>query len=168
MTSSDKNLTQSLIKEVLSYSPDTGLFTWVKTRNNTRTGRTAGFRASHGYTLIKIHGRSYYAHRLAWLYVYGSLPVGIIDHINEAKDDNRTVNLRDVGRRENSENQAKAQANNKTGIRGVSVSRLGRFTAQICVKGVQTYLGLYDSAEEASAVYLAAKQRFHPIIVNPN
>jgi len=43
-----------------------------------------------------IKGKRYYAHRLAWLYVYGYLPEQIVHHINHVKIDNRIGNLMEV------------------------------------------------------------------------
>jgi len=51
--------------------------------------------------LIGLLGKRYYAHRLAWLYVYGVWPDGDTDHINRNKHDNRIANLRSCSRSEN-------------------------------------------------------------------
>jgi hypothetical protein len=51
---------------------------------------------SLGYVQIKISGKLYHAHRLAWLYVYGYMPEKEIDHINRIRDDNRIANLREA------------------------------------------------------------------------
>lgn len=158
MACSDKHLTQAHIKQLLDYNPDTGVFVWKQTR---RKGIAAGCLSSQGYTVIKIKGKTHYAHRLAWLYMHGSLPKGVIDHRNELRSDNRADNLRDVGKRENAQNQTRPQSNNTLGIRGVSFTKARRFVSQISVAGVQTHLGSFGTAAEASGAYQKAKQQFH-------
>lgn len=158
MASTDKHITQDQIHRLLDYNPETGVFVWRETR---RRGKIAGFPCSQGYTLIKIAGKTHYAHRLAWLHVHGVVPTGVIDHKNEVRIDNRAENLRDVGKRENAQNQKRPQGNNKLGVRGVSFTKAGRFVSQICVEGKQTYLGSFGSSAEAALAYQKAKQQFH-------
>ena len=57
-------------KELLSYNPDTGFFTWkVKVAKKIKIGDKAGTRDSYGYIQIKVNGKKISAHRLAW-YLY--------------------------------------------------------------------------------------------------
>ena len=43
--------------------------------------------------------------------------------------------------------------NNKLGMRGVSMTKRGKFVAFIYFKKVRQYLGTFDTAEEAKAAY---------------
>lgn len=54
-----------------------------------------------GYLHIKMMGRTYQCHRLAWMHVHGKWPDGVIDHVNRSVSDNSLKNLRDVTHREN-------------------------------------------------------------------
>jgi hypothetical protein len=45
----------------------------------------AGSLTKEGYNVIKVDGRLYKSHRLAWFYVYGEFPVKCINHINGVK-----------------------------------------------------------------------------------
>ena len=92
------SITQDDLKSLLTYDPDTGEFRWRFSRPRCAKGALAGTASYHGYTVIKINGRSYRAHRLAWLYEYGRWPNGELDHINRRRSDNTIANLREVSR----------------------------------------------------------------------
>lgn len=100
------SLSHSLLKEILSYDEETGVFAWAKSRGNqyTRKGMIAGSIDSSGHRQIEINGKAYAAHRLAWFYVNGNWPEKQIDHINRVRDDNRILNLRDVDSSANMQN----------------------------------------------------------------
>lgn len=145
------------LREKFAYDPTTGVFI------RRSTGKVAGHRKDNGYLHFHFAGKKHGAHRLAWLYVHGSWPEHDVDHINGIRSDNRIVNLRDVSRSENLQNQRRASARNKsTGVLGVYRHVDGRFTSRICVNKRDTYLGLFDTVEAAQAAYLEAKHRLHP------
>jgi hypothetical protein len=80
---------------------------------------------------------------------FGSLEV---DHIFGKTLDNRKSQLRIATHVQNSWNTG-LQKNNSTGYRGVYVTRDGRYSARITFNGVEYYLGVFNTAEEASAAY---------------
>lgn len=86
-------LTLERVKELLHYDQETGLFYWNAKRGRCAKLSVAGSWNSYGYRRIKVDGRGYPAHRLAWLHVHGRWPQGEIDHINGIKHDNRIANL---------------------------------------------------------------------------
>ncbi len=139
--------------ELLHYEPDTGVFTWrVSPVNSVKVGSTAGAVNSQGYVLIKIGGRSYSAHRLAWFYVHGVWPPNQIDHINRIRTDNRLVNLRLANSQENNKNGSKRR-DNTSGITGVRwYKRARKFYAYIGSNGKLLSLGYFDTLEEAAAI----------------
>lgn len=99
-------ITQEELKESLHYDPDTGIFTWRKSKGPAKKGTVAGkIYKSHPYIKIGVCRHSIDAHRLAWLYVYGEWPTMDIDHINRDPTDNRICNLRHVSRSENNRNR---------------------------------------------------------------
>jgi hypothetical protein len=97
-----------------------------------KAGDVAGTLHPTGYIHIRVDGKNYQEHRLAWLYVHGKFPDNCIDHINGIKDDNRISNLRDVTTQENTsallarKNKADSQPVGKTGVKGLSVYRQKR------------------------------------------
>lgn len=162
MTKEDK-VTAEFVRELFHFDPETGVFTRSVTRQGlqARAGDIAGTLKPSGYLSIWICGANHMAHRLAWLYVYGSWPDGHIDHINQAKGDNRIANLRVATRSENMQNRQRYK-NNASGFRGVFVcKKTGRWKSQITVNGKHAHLGLFDSPEAAHAAYCAAAAEVH-------
>ena len=155
-------LTQERLKELLHYDPDTGVFTWrVNLRRKNVKGTVAGGARRDGYGRIGIGGKRYLSHRLAWLYVYGVWPKNLIDHKDRNQRNNAISNLRDVTHKENSENTTDTSEH-----RGVSWCRgARRWQARIQHFGKQVYLGLFNTVEEAQAVYLTAREEmFTPVV----
>ena len=148
-------LTQDRLKEVLSYDPDSGKFIWkISTSNRVKAGSVAGTLNSTGYIYIRVDGKKYLAHRLAWLHAYGYDPEHGIDHLNGVRDDNRISNLREVSQSCNLQN-TKTYSRNTSGFPGVSWDKWRRkWRAQIRSQGRNHFLGYYeDSLEAALARY---------------
>jgi hypothetical protein len=154
-------ITQERLKELLHYNPDTGIFTHIPKKRNTRKTLIAGFNSKEGYLCIGLNRKYYKLHRLAWLYVYGELPERHIDHINGIRHDNRICNLRQASSSDNAQNICK-YSNNTSGYIGVSYHKNNqKYVAQISINGKNRYLGIYETAELAYEVYLKAKLELH-------
>jgi hypothetical protein len=150
---------------VLRYDAATGLFfNLVHRSSRAPIGANAGSKGRNGYRYISIDGRSYLAHRLAWLYVNGEWPSEQVDHVNGDRGDNRIANLRLATPSENGQNRKRPLSSNRVGLLGVFVDK-GRFVARICANGRTKHLGTFDSAEAAHEAYLLAKQEMHPFSV---
>jgi HNH endonuclease len=146
----------NLIRQVLEYDPDTGIFTWkVRVSTHVHAGDVAGYTdPKRGYVQIGLGGCVYLAHRLAWLYMTGESPSLEIDHRNGVRHDNRWANLRLATSAQNKQNRRMA--------RGATPFR-GRWKAQIGLGNkVTKHLGMFDTEEEAHQAYLAAKAEMHP------
>ena len=156
-------LTQARLKELLTYSPRTGVFTWRVTRGpKAMAGAVAGTPHARGYVALMVDQKLYLAHRLAWLYVHGVWPEWTIDHRNGNRADNRIRNLRDVTLQVNLHNQTKPYNRNKSGLRGVSFEpRSNKWYSRIRVAGSNLMLGYFGTAQEAHAAYVAAKAVYH-------
>lgn len=150
------------LREVLSYYPDSGFLYWRQEMGRRgKVGARAGSLSAQGYLVLGVDGmRNLFAHRIAWAIHQGAWPDGEIDHINGNRIDNRMQNLRVVATRQNHQNMRRARSDNKLGLLGVS-PRGDRFRAQIQVDGKKRWLGEFDTAEAASAAYLAAKRVLH-------
>ena len=149
------------MRELLDYDESTGVFRWAVSRGAVKQGETTGYQRKDGYMSIRIFGRNYPAHRLAWLHVTGQWPTGQIDHINRVRSDNRWDNLRDCTASQNRQNMT-VPSHNKSGYRGVSWDAQSRkWRAGIKYQGKSRNLGGYDTPEEAARAYAAAAAAFH-------
>ena len=145
-------MNQKVLQKVLSYDRTTGIFTWKK-----RKGRIAGYVRKSGYRAITIKKKSYYAHRLAWLYEYGVFPVNQIDHRDQNKDNNRIFNLRDVTAEINAQNKA-LYINNTSRCAGICWNKNEKkWLVRFGINGRRFYFGLY--ADRNKAVRRARKAR---------
>ena len=165
---------QKRLKELLHYDPETGVFTWLRREGKSRAvsvfnsnyaGKVAGNiqTDSSGHKQISIYfdKKAHKAHRLAWLYVYGKMPKGIIDHINGDSLDNRIVNLREADDFQSAWNKGKP-VTNKSGYKGVSLKKKsGKWVAQISYRGKKMFLGYHDTPEEAHKAYCEAAIKLH-------
>lgn len=147
-------LTQNELKQLLHYDPKTGIFTWLVSKSgNYGIGSIAGYldkNIKSGYNIIKIQGKKYPSHRLAWLYMEGYLPEYQIDHKNGIRDDNRWENLRHVTNVCNLQNQ-KLSSGNSSGFPGVVWhKRNHKWVSQITVNKKQLHLGYYNTPLDAA------------------
>ena len=153
-------LTQARLKEVLWYRPETGEFRWrCPTSNTAKPWMLAGSKTSQGYVTMRIDGVMHKAHRLAWLYMHGSMPDNYIDHINRVRTDNRISNLRPADKTENQWNIS-TRSDSTSGVRGVSVCADKTFRVQIRVNKRLLHLGRFKNLEDAKAVRLKAELEF--------
>jgi len=146
-------LDQTTLKELLFYNPDTGVFTWTDAAFRRVRNKKAGSVAKP-YIYIRLFGKTYAAHRLAFLYMTGNWPTSLVDHKNRNPVDNSWENLREITYSGNMENQKIRQ--------GFYVDkRDGRFYSEISVRKKKIFLGGFDSEEEAHQCYLNAKKQHH-------
>jgi HNH endonuclease len=152
-------LTYEILKEELTYDPWTGMFKRLKHNTSANKDWYRGSLCGAGYFTLRVKGKTYLSHRLAVLYMTGFWPIGVVDHKDGDKQNNIWFNLLDTTQQANSLNQKKAHRDNATGFLGVIKLESNRYKAQIRVGGLNTSLGTYNSAEEASKVYQETKER---------
>lgn len=141
-------ISQDRLKELLTYDSVTGIF-------YRKDGKVAGS-VNKDYIRIFVCDRSYYAHQLAWLYVYGEWQK--IDHKDRVKSHNWISNLRPATEQENARNQT-VRRTNLLGIKGVQRHGNG-FRAYITVNYKTQSLGTFATIDEAIAARVKAEEAF--------
>jgi hypothetical protein len=161
---SNPTLTPERLRQVMDYDPSIGVFRWrVKPSKRIPAGAEAGS-ISGIYRLVKIDGRPFLAHRLAFLWMTGEWPLDEVDHRDTDPLNNRWSNLRAATGAQNRQNMRQApRSNRSTGLLGASFDRrTGLYKSQIMVGGRWYWLGRFPTAEAAHEAYLTAKRRLHP------
>lgn len=155
-------MTQDKLKKLLSYDPQTGVFIWLnplssRAKRGSEAGvvqRQKGRKSECVHRYIGVSGRRYAASHLAYLYMTGNLPGGIIDHIDGNGLNNSWANLRIATNQQN-------QFNRKT-PRGYSWHKgAGKWRATIFLDRKQIHLGFFTEESDARAAYLAACEKYH-------
>lgn len=153
-------LSHEYLRSILSYDPVTGAWTWI-VRKNYRV--PAGSRAgsiSGRYWMIKIDGRSYASHILAFFYMTGAWPNDEIDHEDTDSLNNVWENIREATRSQNCANR-KIHKNNTSGHKGVTWHKQHqKWAAQIKIDGKHKHIGLFASASLAADAYAQAAHKF--------
>lgn len=154
------------LRSLYSYDSSTGVFTrLIDFSNGLKAGSVAGHitRANRvPYKVIKINKRLYLCHRLAWLFVTGDWPKGLIDHINGDGLDNRFANLRVVTNAQNLQASLKIPKHNTSGFKGASFNSVtGKWVAGISINNKRKYIGSFDCPEAAHKAYMAFKREAH-------
>ena len=117
-----------LLRKHYEYAPETGHLI------SKRTGRPIKAKRE-GYLIVKLKGRTYYAHRIAWALHYGEDPADMfVDHIDHDTMNNRIDNLRLL-------NNADNLANSST----MGIYRFGnKWRAHVRRLGKSVSLGMHD------------------------
>lgn len=149
------------ILSVLIYQPSTGIFRWrTRTGGKAVKGSIAGGVNSRGYVSLRVKGKNYTAHRLAFFLVNGFLPPEV-DHIDGNKTNNSATNLRASTKSENQHN-SKIRKDNSTGVKGVHWdSRDRKWVSSIKKDKVRHDLGRYESIFDAACAVISMRNRLH-------
>ena len=149
------------LKTRLSYDPESGIFTWIGHRCGVMLGAAAGGLHSNGYIRIRVDGTSYFAHRLAFMFVFNRAPEGEIDHINRNRTDNRICNLRESSISENRSNAIRKSTQNTGRLKGCYLNGSGSWVATIQKNKKQYNLGSFKTEKEAHEAYCKAAKELH-------
>ena len=169
-----------LLRKLLRYDPETGLFTWreraasifqatahSREQNAEKWNRRfAGKPAltsdmGRGYLGGSIFGKTVRANRVAWALSFGEWPQHEIDHLDADRGNNRLANLRDVSHAVNCKNKRKAK-NNTSGHTGVLWRKdAKKWLAFIGTgDGRQKRIGLFICKDDAIRARQAAEAEF--------
>ena len=158
----NESVAQSVIKS-LAYDEETGILTWKIKKNGIRKNRVAGTmftceRTKTQYLRIRVNGKAYMAHRIAWLIITGEWPESLLDHINGNGLDNRKENLREVSIATNAKN-ARLSSRNTTGTTGVYCIN-NQWKAFVRVDYRLIPLGSFQTKADAIAARKQAESRY--------
>ena len=152
-------LLSDYITSHFTYDPVTGLI------SNSKTGKTYTEATHHkGYITIGVRHKitntriAAKAHRLAWFLYYGVDPVGVIDHIDHDKINNKITNLQDVSNIANCQNRVKRQS---SCCAGVTKRENGNYRAKARPNKTTIQLGTYASMTDAHYVSTLYKSLFY-------
>lgn len=149
-------LTQETLRAIIHYDPIDGIFRWIVAPQRSKIGDVAGFFGGPGYWQIRIKGKLFYAHRLAFLYMIGSLPSAAVDHIDGNKTNNRWRNLRAATIRQNAANSRKRLGKTSALKGAIWDARRSTWVSFIRINGRSTYLGTFDTELAAHEAYCVA------------
>jgi len=127
----------------IDYCPITGNIKHKLRRNSD------GSLDKDGYLILKIKGKQFKAHRLAWTFYYGKEPNGVIDHINRIKTDNRIENLRDTTQQINILNTVR-YPNKETGEIGIYIDKTSGLNKKYALKKNKKTYRFYTLEEALS------------------
>jgi len=176
------NITPKLVRELLDYKPDTGLFTWRyrgvdwfscnrswKTWNSRYAGQRAGSvstdkRTGYQFRRVVILGQICKEHHIAWMWMTDEPLPPEIDHVNRDGTDSRWLNLRASTHAKNGRNQSMYRRNT-SGVAGVNWHKTHRkWQARCMTNGKSHHLGYFDELDEAGQAVVAfrAEHDFDP------
>ena len=138
------------LARILEYNPETGKIFWKEDRGTKiKKGTEAGSINVQGYRQVRIDGKVYLVHRLAWYLYYGVWPKNDIDHINQDKVNNPISNLREATRSRNMANVEPKEGK----FKGVTALKSGKYRAEITYENKWHNLGHFHTPEEAASEY---------------
>jgi len=176
-------ITQEIVRELLDYSPFTGLFTWkwrdirwfdpngFKGAKRNQCSWNAKWAGKPAFCTPRVFETNTYlwgcllweslaAHRVAFLYMTGRWP-DEVDHRDGDGTNNRWRNLREVTREVNMQNRRRGRTHKGEPLlhrhMGIKLNGSG-YGARITIGKRNVWLGTFDTLEEAIAVRKAAEQ----------
>lgn len=115
-----------------------------------------GSRSDRGYGQLRVNGRLYYAHRLAYEVSQGPIPAGlVIDHACHNRACVNPRHLQAVSQQKNMENLSAVRSS--TGYRGVWKTRSGRYTAEVRCDYKKYRAGNFETPEAANEAAIALR-----------
>jgi hypothetical protein len=152
-------MTQDELKELLEYKQGV-LIAKTKYADKVIVGKAVGCMNSLGYIQVRIKNKTYYAHRLVFLYHHGFLPESV-DHIDGNKSNNRIENLRAASLHQNNYN-VKTPQSNKSGVKNVHWNKKNNnWNVTLAANNKSMYFGAFDDLELASLVAQEARNLYH-------
>ena len=134
---------------------------WMKVTKTEGCWEWVGAKDTAGYGAFNFKGRVRGSHRVAWELMRGDIPEGMfIDHLCHNPACVNISHLRLATPKQNVEHRAGAQANSKTGVRGVSWDAArSKWAGQVMHKGKKYHAGRFNRIEDAEAAVIATRNK---------
>ena len=119
----------------------------------------SGTTTSAGYSAFSLGGRPIYAHRTSYEIHVGPIPAGkFMDHMCFNRACVNPGHLQPVTNKQNHENRPGPQANNTSGVRGVSWNKKSRsFEAYVTHWNIRSRVGQFATLKEAEDAVIAKR-----------
>lgn len=117
--------------------------------------------STKGYGRFSVRKTTYQAHRVSWEEVNGAIPAGLlIDHMCHNRRCVNPSHLRMVTNKQNMENRRGAMCNSKSGILGVSWSKItSKWAVYVKHNGKVVGGGYYVDIADAEAAAIALRKK---------
>lgn len=146
----------SLLWEMFSYNPITGILYRIKSPNNRVPDNSPClYQTSSGHYTTALSKQYYKVHRLVYKWVTGKDPSGLVEHSNDIPTDNRFWNLIDSTER----NNRIREKSFKGGVKGYVKLHNDTYQARIKINARSYCLGTFKSPDEAHQIYLEALKK---------
>ena len=152
-------ISQDRLHELFEYKD--GQLIWKISRGGSaKKGSVAGRKVKQNYTQIEVDRKTYYLHRLVFIYHNGYCPK-ILDHIDGNPDNNKLENLREATMSENQMN-SKLNVNSSTKMKNVNWNtEANKYRVELSVNGKNKFIGYYNDPELAELVAIEARDKYH-------
>ena len=123
---------------------------WAKVDKSGECWAWTGARLNEkGYGVFRLAGRNVVAHRVSYMWARGEIPARYeVDHTCFNRSCVNPDHLRILTHQENGQNRSGANANSKSGVRGVYLAN-GQWLARVCVGPVTIEVGRFKDVREA-------------------
>ena len=120
------------------------------------TGTSTGSGNRYGQSFV--NGKKQRAHRVSYEMEHGPIPPGmVIDHTCHSPKCVRPSHLQAVSQKQNNENRAGAVSKSKSGIRGVSWHKTGKWIVTVTHNRRSYTVGYFTDIKEAEAAAIAKR-----------
>jgi hypothetical protein len=153
-------ITQTRLHELFDYKDGQLIWKIDKKYSKIKAGTIAGHEIKHQYIQVVIDRKTYYLHRLIFVYHNGHCPK-VLDHIDGNQANNRIENLREATSSQNGFN-SRLNVNSSTKMKNVNWNtEANKYRVELAVNGKNKFIGYYVDPELAELVAIEARDKYH-------
>lgn len=140
---------------------------WAKVNRSGACWEWTGATIS-GYGVFRIHGRTSVAHRVSYAWEHGEIPEGQeVDHKCHNRACVNPGHLRLASHSLNGQNRASANANSKSGVRGVYwCNTYGHWIAKAMLDRTPHHIGIFSELDAAEQAVTDWRREHMPYSIN--